>query len=145
MSIDRHVVVYHDPAHWAAVPANNGGNGPTWQWDDELLVGFNRGIFARTERGHQCSNAHPFESWLARSVDGGETWRAWQPDGYAGTGNSDPAQPIPDDLDPTAAGLVLRVEGAGYHGNHEARWFASYDSRAPTRTCTRDATTARST
>jgi len=34
----HHVVVYHDPTHWAAVPANNGANGPVWQWNDELLV-----------------------------------------------------------------------------------------------------------
>ena len=27
----EHSVVYHDPGFWAATPANNGGNGPTWQ------------------------------------------------------------------------------------------------------------------
>ena len=40
----RHCVVYYDASSWAATPANNGGNGPTWQWGDELLVIFARDI-----------------------------------------------------------------------------------------------------
>lgn len=126
-----HRVVYYEPDRWAAVPANNGGNGPIWQWGDELLVGFTRGVFAKTERGHQCSYEHPFESWLARSRDGGETWQTWMPDGYAGDLNTAEAGDAPGAIDFTSDGFVLRVEGAGYHGNEAARWFYS-DDRAET-------------
>ena len=80
----HHAVVYHDPAKWAATPANNGANGPVWQWNDELLVGFTVGTFLRAQDGHQCTYDKPFHSWLARRVDGGETWNAWKPEGYAG-------------------------------------------------------------
>jgi hypothetical protein len=123
----HHTVVYHDPAHWAAVPANNGANGPAWQWGDELLVGFTLGVFARAD-GHQCTNDQPFDSWLARSVDGGENWQAWKPDGYAGqpAASREPA----DGVDFAGPGFVLRVEGNGYHGNSGCRWFASADRGA---------------
>ena len=42
---NEHHVVYHHPEAWAACTANNGDNGHTWQWDDEILVGFTRGPF----------------------------------------------------------------------------------------------------
>ncbi|MGC9349482.1 MAG: sialidase family protein [Anaerolineae bacterium] len=135
MNVDsRHVVVYHDPSKWAAVPANNGGNAPIWQWDDEILVGFTRGTFALTPSGHQCDNDQPFESWLARSSDGGESWATWQPaktgNGvYAGHRGSSSAE-VSDDVEAlnfSQPGFVMRVEGNGYHGNSGARWFYSAD------------------
>jgi len=69
-------VVYYDATKWAAVPANNGGNGPSWQWGNELLIGFTVGKFKRAEplHLHQIDNDVPRDSWLARSTDGGETW-----------------------------------------------------------------------
>lgn len=124
----QHVVVYHNPTQWAAVPANNGANGPVWQWGDELLAGFTLGAFARAEGIHQCDHAKPFVSWLARSTDGGESWHAWKAEGYAGApaASSAPAKP----LDFAGPGFVLRVEGNGYHGNTGRRWFFSDDRGA---------------
>ena len=122
---NHHRVVYHHPSHWAAVPASNGGNGPTWQWGDELLVGFTRGTFSAAGPGHQCDNDLPFESWLARSIDGGESWTAWRPVPYAGQALEVRARPVP--LDFAQPNLVVRVEGNGYHGNRGAHWFASCD------------------
>ena len=120
-----HVVVAYDPTKWAAVPANNGGNGPTWQWGHEMLVGYSQGPFAAPETLHQTSSDGPFTSWLARSTDGGETWTTWRPHPYVG----DPAQPAPPpgDVDVSAPGFVLRVQGNGYHGNAGACWFYSQD------------------
>ena len=80
----HHAIVYYDPRDWAAVPANNGGSGSIWQWGDEILVGFTRGAFLKAGTGHQCDYERPFESWLARSRDGGESWTAWKPESYAG-------------------------------------------------------------
>lgn len=128
--MEQHTVVSHDPQAWIAVPANNGGNGPTWQWGDELLIGFTRGTFHEAERMHQCRYDRPFESWLARSRDGGESWTAWKPDGYAGKDNESSPRPVEEPLDFTSEGFVMRVEGAGYHGNEQARWFASLDRGA---------------
>ena len=125
--MSQHTIVHYDPQSWIAVPANNGGNGPSWQWGDELLIGYTKGTFLAAERGHQCTYDQPFESWLARSLDGGETWSVWQPADYAGKPNTAVARPVDQDLDFTADGFVMRVEGAGYHGNEAARWFASLD------------------
>ena len=55
-----HRVVYHDAAKWAAVLANNGGCGPSWQWGDELLVGFTVGEHSGAPGGHQCDSAGVF-------------------------------------------------------------------------------------
>lgn len=120
-----HSVVAYDAEAWAAVPANNGGNGPTWQWDEELLVGFTRGAFAAHPAMHQTINAGPFVSCLARSCDGGESWKTTAPAPYAGQSRAPQGQP--EDLDFTAPGFVLRVEGNGYHGNAGAQWFYSLD------------------
>ena len=128
--MSEHAVVHYDPEAWIAVPANNGGNGPTWQWGNELLIGFTKGTFFDAERMHQCRYDRPFESWLARSRDGGESWAVWKPANYAGNDNEADARPLEQALDFAADGFVMRVEGAGYHGNEQARWFASRDRGA---------------
>jgi hypothetical protein len=123
-----HRVVTYDPSRWDAVPANNGANGPAWQWGDELLAGFTRGTFSAPSTSHQCDNDRPFESWLARSENGGESWQTWLPAHYAGSG--EPPLPLPAPLDFTSPGFAMRVEGHGYHGNAGAHWFASLDRGA---------------
>lgn len=124
----RHVLVYHRPDAWAAVPANNGANGPVWQWGDELLVGFTVGAFGSPPKGHQCRGDVPFDSWLARSADGGASWSCWRPEGYAGRPAESRAPTAPVDF--ASPGFALRVEGNGYHGNAACRWFWSPDRGA---------------
>ena len=126
--MNRHSVVYYRADAWSAAPANNGTNGPTWQWDDELLVGFTKGVFQGQEPGHQVRGELPLESWLARSEDGGETWAAWRPENYAGQ-SLIPSE-LQGHLDFTGPGFVMRVEGNGYHGNQGAHWFHSDDRGA---------------
>ncbi len=133
----RHVVVIDDPAQWNAVPANNGGNGPTWQWGNELLVGFTQGAAKTDSSFHQVDDAQPYRSMLARSLDGGESWQSYAPENYPGNCQIDHARdsdreidaavPLPKALDFRAAGFVLRVAGYGYHGNAGQQWFHSLD------------------
>lgn len=125
----NHVLVYYDPTKWAGVPANNGANGPNWQWGNELVVGFTRGEAQFTEPGHQVSSDKPQHNWLARSTDGGETWITWDPEGYAGDPGYkiDDAVPQVGGLDFTSPGFMLRVEGYGYHANEGQQWFYSME------------------
>ena len=71
----QHTLVASDPTQWCAVPANNGANGPAWQWGNELLVGFTQGEADFSAKFHQVDDAQPHLSRLARSLDGGETWQ----------------------------------------------------------------------
>ena len=123
MEQTTHVVQYYDSGRWSAVPANNGGNGPTWQWGEEILTGFTVGTYELKSKGHQTTNYMPFVSWLARSLDGGESWNTWMPKNYAGQPGD--LREIPRSVDFSSSGFVMRVEGAGYHGNDGARWFLS--------------------
>lgn len=123
----KHSIVHYDSKCWSAVTANNGGNGPSWQWGNEILVGFTVGTYELAKRGHHCNYDQPFDSWLARSTDGGESWEAWKPENYAGQPGESKACP---GVDTKAPGFVMRIEGAGYHGNSGARWFASEDKGA---------------
>lgn len=62
-------IVYAEQGMYAGWPANHGA----WQWGDEFLVGFLRGVFQRQSM-HDV--VEPFELMQARSLDGGESWTA---------------------------------------------------------------------
>jgi hypothetical protein len=67
----KHLVVYGRKDRFAGWPANNGA----WSWDGgEFLVGFTTGPYV-VRPGHNIGL--PYESHLARSLDGGRpgAWR----------------------------------------------------------------------
>lgn len=73
--IDKHhVKIYHEPGRFGGWPANHG----IWSWGDEILVGYSRGWY-KERRGHHFDPDKPEEHWLARSQDGGETWKLEHP------------------------------------------------------------------
>jgi Neuraminidase (sialidase) len=125
----KQIIVAYDRDKWCAVPANNGGNSPSWQWGNELLIGYTCGQAQFTQGGHQVDYINPHVSMLARSKDGGETWQNWEPTGYQGDVGfkMDDAVPLPERIKFTAPGFVMRVEGYGYHGNFGQQWFYSQD------------------
>lgn len=74
------VVVYKEPGRFAGWPANHG----IWSWGDEIVVGFEAGyLHARDpqQREHGIDYQRPAEHLLARSLDGGETWKIEKPPG----------------------------------------------------------------
>jgi hypothetical protein len=72
----RHVMVYHQRGRFGGWPANHG----IWSWGDEILVGFSVGIYKDLgpER-HAIDRDRPELHLLARSRDGGFTWRIENP------------------------------------------------------------------
>jgi hypothetical protein len=69
----RHLVLAREPGRYGGWPANHG----LWAWGNEILVGFSWGHMrdGGTERGHPIDRQRPEEHMLARSLDGGETWK----------------------------------------------------------------------
>jgi len=71
----QHVMIYHEPGRFGGWPANNG----IWSWGDEIVVGFHWGYFQVREKGHAIDTTRPGGSLLARSLDGGQTWKLETP------------------------------------------------------------------
>ncbi len=72
----KQVTVYFEEGRFAGWPANHG----MWVWDNELLVGFSRGIHKDLgEAQHNIHREKPEEFLLARSADGGLSWSIENP------------------------------------------------------------------
>ena len=72
----KHVKVYSEAGRFGGWPANHG----IWSWGDEILVGFSAGYYK--DRGfeyHNIDHDKPEEHLLARSLDGGLTWKIEDP------------------------------------------------------------------
>jgi hypothetical protein len=72
------VDVYKQPGRFAGWPANHG----IWSWGNEIVVGFEAGSFHLRKLGkheHSIDYTRPSEHLLARSLDGGETWKIEKP------------------------------------------------------------------
>lgn len=117
-----HSIVAVEKGRFHGWPANNG----IWIWGNEILVGFTQTDYEETE-SHNIKNDSPLLSKLSRSIDGGRTWKVYDPDNYVGdnlqkTKLKEPINFLKD-------GFALRVSGDTYHGNKdpEGQFFYSYD------------------
>lgn len=110
-------------------PANNG----VWQWDNEILVGFTQGDYVVSD-SHNITGIQ--ESHFARSLDGGETWTAFDPENFLDDDNIQwkPAgkKRLTESLNFHHEGFAIRVFATGYHGNDdpEGGFYYSYDRGA---------------
>ena len=72
----RHVNVFAQPNRFGGWPANFG----IWSWQNEILVGFAAGHSKDNGPGfHAIDHDKPEEHLLARSLDGGESWKIENP------------------------------------------------------------------
>ena len=122
----KHIVVYQEDGKFGGWPANNGA----WIFDgDQLLVGFTRGEYELKENGHNIGKGFQ-ECWLARSVDGGETWKAYNPGNYVGDRGAKPkCLPLKKPINFQHPKFALRMVGAGYHGAKDGKghFYYTYD------------------
>ena len=71
----EHVVIYAEDGKFAGWPANHG----MWSWGNEILVGFSLGTDQDRGPYHHIDKEKPEEFKLARSLDGGLTWKVEEP------------------------------------------------------------------
>ena len=134
----KHVKVYYEPGMFGGWPANHG----VWNWGDEILVGFSKGNYKDMGPDrHNFDKENPELHVLARSLDGGETWKLEDPgvgDGdlvvpdngsYHGLMRKDvkAPEPIPaEQIDFTHPNLAFTVRMTDHHGGESRIWY-SYD------------------
>jgi hypothetical protein len=132
----RHVVVYKEDGRFGGWPANHG----IWIWENEILVGFSRGYYKDLGNSHHIDRDKPEEYVLARSLDGGLTWKIEkpQPEGaLVGTqgmrhGKVPPGSPEEKPVELKAAidfthkdfAMTVRMEDAN---KGTSRFYYSYD------------------
>ncbi len=132
----KHIKVYYEPGMFGGWPANHG----IWSWGNEILVGFTKGYYKDLGPRHNIDREKPELHMLARSLDGGESWKVEDPgaEGYLLTdGGYLHGVPRPDvtypelqdcegDIDFTHPDFALTMRtnstGAGI-----GRFFYSYD------------------
>ena len=130
------VVVFQQPGRFAGWPANHG----MWGWGNELLVGFSRGYHKNLGPRHNIDRERPEEFMLARSTDGGMTWKPefpmekgyLIPRGDALHGIETPGLPIPplkdltDQVDFSRPGFAMTLRMDNIDGG-QSRFSYSYD------------------
>lgn len=126
-------VVYREAGRFAGWPANNG----IWSWGDEIVVGFTLGYYADNPKGgHPIDRNRTSQPMLARSLDGGETWKIETPS-YLSPDHKKPGNPSElanvDFMHPDFA-LMNRMAGSNhgqscfYWSNDRCKtWHGPYD------------------
>jgi len=111
-------IAFQEKNKFGGWPANNG----VWSWDNgkEILVGYSYGRFVE-QKGHNIEGmsdtTRNIKSRLARSTDGGKTWKQEDPSNFVGDGLEPVASP--GQINFKAPGFAMRVVGIGYHGTHD--------------------------
>ncbi|MBL8213739.1 MAG: exo-alpha-sialidase [Bryobacterales bacterium] len=132
-SVVEHVIVHKEAGRYGGWPANHG----VWSWGSEILVGFELGHFKDNPTGHDIDYSKPAEHVLARSTDGGKTWKLERPEGLRPPPGARIANvpadmqgraPVdcPGGLDFTAPGFVATFRMTSIHDG-ESRYHYSTD------------------
>src|SRR5579885_2623310 len=126
----QHVAVYAEAGRYGGWPANHG----IWSWGSEILVCFSSAYFQwlGPDR-HPYDRSKPEEPYLARSLDGGETWivepapALVPPEGmYTGSGPGQKAADLQSPIDFTDPGFCMSLRMT--EGQKGRSWlFYSYD------------------
>ena len=118
----RHVFVYKASGRFAGWPANGG----IWQWDNEILIAFHEGAYEYNDDGHSIDRDQPQRNLLARSLDGGETWKIEAPENL--DDDEDKIQPRPDQIDFAHPDFAMRCDGDLFHTSYDRgkTWYGPY-------------------
>lgn len=106
----QNVIVYHENDRFAGWPANGG----IWSWGNEIAVVFTQGWFKHDPKEHSRDKDKPAHAVIARSIDGGVTWKIEPHSLPAG-----PAKEPPGGINFQHPDFALRVR--------DGEFFYSYD------------------
>lgn len=67
----ENVMIYKEEGRYGGWPANYG----LWQWGDEIVAGFRSTWYKEVTNDHRIDRTKPSYTYLARSLDGGRTWK----------------------------------------------------------------------
>jgi hypothetical protein len=97
------------------------GFGETKSWSDLLRQGM------KLPDGHNIKEGTPLLSMLARSKDGGKTWKMFDPENFVG--DSLEKTMLKEPINFKHEEFVLRITGDTYHGNLDTQgaFYYSYD------------------
>lgn len=113
----ENIVIFNEPARYGGWPANHG----LWQWGDELVVGFQAAWFKHPVNDHAIDRAKPIETWQARSLDGGKTWKNESNLPFTHADQEKKPTPLTEPLDFTAPDFALMFRFGSLHSGPS--WF----------------------
>jgi hypothetical protein len=101
------VIVFAREGVFCGWPANNG----VWIWDGkEILVGFSHNTF-KEKKGH--NSTLPGRNVLARSLNGGKTWKLEDPDNFVGDDGT--VTPSPGGINFAHPDFAMRVRNGQFY------------------------------
>jgi hypothetical protein len=129
-NIIKHVTVYSKTGRYGGWPANHG----IWSWNNEILVGFSAAYYKWLDPDrHPYDRSRPEEPYLARTLDGGESWTIEPanslvpPEGmYTAAGPGGRAMDLSDPIDFTNPGFCMALRMTEGQKGH-SWFFYSYD------------------
>jgi len=115
----KHVIVYKQDGRFCGWPANNGA----WSWGNEILVCFELCYFKEPDRSVDPTDHHVDweklqQTVVARSMDGGLTWKLERPEAFA---HSKKSSPPPGNINFAHPDFALRAKKGS------DRFHISYD------------------
>jgi len=116
----EHVIVYKETGRFCGWPANNG----VWSWGNEILVGFQLGFYKEKKWEHSIDRDKPSEIVMARSLDGGKSWRLERPKAL-----NEKAEPVPClKIDFTHPDFAMKCRGSTFHVSYDRgkNWEGPY-------------------
>lgn len=115
----ENVIVFKQSGRFGGWPANHG----IWNWGDEIVVGFEDGVFKKDARGHLIDLTKPSIPCLGRSFDGGKTWTVERPEVL---GLAAKPEPCPGGIDFTHPDFAMTLR-MFHHKRGLSRFYISYD------------------
>ena len=115
----KHLIVYQERGRFCGWPANNG----IWSWEDEILVGFSLGYYKESETSHSIDRDKPREQVMARSLDGGESWRLKGPKSLLPRSSASP-----EEINFTHPDFVMQCGGSEFYISYDRgkTWQGAY-------------------